>query len=202
MQGRAEGIQCIAAKASIGQEPGDSRRWRDAGAESAEGRRGHAEGVEEDVQHEETRPERRHRHTAHAEEPAQVIEPAVAPHRRHHAKRDAGREGDDERGQRQLERRGHALEQVLEHGPPGRVALAEVSTEDATEIAPILDEHRLVETHPTLHLGDVLRCGERPRFHQRRVTWEDVRQHERDDRDAEQRRYDEEDSLGDVAEHA
>ena len=86
-----------------------------------------------------------------------------------------------QRGQGQLERGGHALDQVLQHGPAGRVALAEVAARQAAQIAPVLDDHRLVEAHAPLHLRDVLRRGERPRLHQRGIARQDIRQHERDD---------------------
>jgi hypothetical protein len=93
-----------------------------------------------------------------------VVEPAVAPHRRDHAERDAHGERHQQRGQGQLERGGHALDQVLQHGPAGGVTLTEVPARQAAEIAPVLDDHRLVQAHAPLHLRDVLRRGERPRF--------------------------------------
>jgi hypothetical protein len=131
-----------------------------------------------------------------------MIDPAVAPDRRHYPERDTDHEGHRERGQRQLEGGRHPLQEVFEHRPPGGVALAEVPVGQPAHVAPVLDRHGLVQAHAPLHLRDVLRGREGARLHERRVARQDVGEHEGHQRHAEQRRQDEQDPRADVAEHA
>ena len=67
-----------------------------------------------------------------------MVEQRVAMHRRQHAERHADRERDAQARQGELERGRQALQEILQHRPPGRRALAEIAMQQAADIAPVL----------------------------------------------------------------
>ena len=202
MQRRGERPPVAREERVHGVEPRDGGRRRHARGQAAQRRWRHAELVEEEVHGEQPRPERGHRDAADAEQAAHVVHRPVAVDGGDHAERDADRDRDEHAGERQLERGGHALQEVGENGPTRRGALAEVGAEHPGEIAPVLHRHRPIEPHLALHLLDVLGRRERPRLDERRVARQQVGQGERDQRDAEERREHEQHAGRDVAAEA
>ena len=108
----------------------------------------------------------------------------------------------EERGERELERRGKARQDLLEHGPAGTKGGAEVAAHQAPEVVEELDRRGAVETEYAAQLGRDLRIsrglGEH-RVHD--VAGHEAHEHERHEDDAEEDRHGREDTCGDLPLH-
>ena len=142
----------------------------------------------EDDRHE-AEPELRDRVPDDAEDADDVVDPAAAPERRHDPERDPDGELKEEGGERELQRRAHALEEQSERRLVVLERHTEVAAHDLGDPAHVLDPERLVQpvvrAKPLdVFFGDVQRAEGVEAYG---ITRGEPRDEEHDDRDAEER---------------
>ena len=132
--------RCAAASWNVSQSPcsavsiSSSPVMRSGGNETASSRPGPGAQFEpavEDRQHNEGQPEGRRRDADQRDRTGDMVDPAVSPHRRQHAERQADQEGKDEGDRRELERRGRVVDDVLQHRPARGDRDAEIAMQPA-----------------------------------------------------------------------
>src|SRR2546426_2857446 len=154
---------------------------------------------EDDDEHD-AEPEDRQRLSADGERGTEVVDERVALEGGQDAERQRDEQGHDEAGQRQIDRRGHALEDQAERRRVGVPRCAEVPLDGVARELPVLEPDRLVEPQELPVALELRVAGVLGQEEEHGVA-EDVQDDEGEDRDAD----DDDDQLdeltGDVATH-
>ena len=175
-----------------------------------DGARREATGAGEDrpaerqaVERGERQPEQRYRHADERHDAQEPVDRPVAAERRQRAEPDADDHADGDGRAGELERRRHELGQVGAHRAVALLRIAEVTLDDVAEVREVLHRQRLVEAVPVVERRHRLRVGDGPlaEVGRRRVTGHHVREHERDEGDAEQQEHRRDQAAADEAPH-
>ena len=104
-----------------------------------------AEAVEADVERDQRDPERRHRDAGERGDAQSVVGRPVASQARDHAERDPDDRREEDREDRELDRGGDELAEVVRDGVVGERRLAEIALHEMLEVDQVTDRERLVE---------------------------------------------------------
>ena len=105
-------------------------------------------------------------------EQARVVDPAAVPLGGDEPQRHAEHNGEDHRRERQLERGGEALLELLDDRPAARLRDAEVAADRRPDIAQVLLRQRVVEPVLLVDRLDLLLRGALPEQRRRRAARE------------------------------
>src|SRR2546429_5918891 len=110
-------------------------------------------------------------------------------------------DGEDHRGDRELDGRGEALPDLVRDLATAGDARPEVALQRVLHVIPVLDGNRTVEAVPLLVLLYELRCGALAEESAGRIPWQRPDPEEDQDRDADEDRNEKHQPADDVSKH-
>src|SRR5438309_7255816 len=186
----------IAGEQAVDDEEARPRRWRGNEVVDAGTARKPAELVVEETDHDEAEPEDRNRTADQRPQPYEMVGKPAARNRGPDTRRNADEDRDDESGQRELDGGRERIEQVVGDRTAGPDASTEIAVREADNVREVLLGKRPVEVVLRPECRDLLIRRVVSERRRDRIGWDDVRDREGDDRDADHHRRDSDDPPG------